>query len=137
MGRYLKIDYTANKIDYVLSWESKGISGSDINSIKTNNYLLNPRIDYYNTSKIRIKFDGSFLNRFPPSIIHDKIVNIYLVYEISSHYNDITCPTLENCLFGFVKLTKNVESINTNIQDMVLDLREQDIFLLVMILEEM
>ena len=77
VGRYLKTDYTAKNIDYVLSWESKGISGSDINSIKTNNYLLNPRIDYYDTSKIRIKLDGSFLNRFPPSILLGKIVNIY------------------------------------------------------------
>ena len=95
MGKYLKIDYTAKNIDYVLSWESKEISGSDINSIKTNNYLLNPRIDQYDTSKVGIKFDGSFLNRFPPSILHSKIVNIYLVYEISSHYNDISYPTLE------------------------------------------
>ena len=86
MGRYLKIDYTAKNLDYVLSWESKGLSGSDINSIKTNNYLLNPRIDYYNTSKIRKKFDGNFINRFPPSFLHDKIVNIYLVCEISSFH---------------------------------------------------
>ena len=34
-------------------------------SIKTSNYSLNPRIDTYDMSKIRIKFDGSFLNRFP------------------------------------------------------------------------
>ena len=37
-------------------------------------------------SKIRIKFDGSFLNRFPPAIIHGAIVNIYIVYEITSDY---------------------------------------------------
>ena len=33
-----------------------------IDSIKTNNYLLNPRVDDYDISKIRIKFEGSFLN---------------------------------------------------------------------------
>ena len=55
MGKYLKIDYTAKNIDYVLSWESKGISSSDISSIKTNNYLLNPHIDKYDTSKIIIE----------------------------------------------------------------------------------
>ena len=58
-------------------------------------------------SKIRIKFDGSFLNRFPPTILHGNIVNIYIVYEITSDYKDINYPTLENCLFGSVKLTKN------------------------------
>ena len=60
-------------------------------------------------SKIRIKFDGSFLNRFPPTILHGNIVNIYIVYEITSDYNNINYPTLENCLFGSVKLTKNAD----------------------------
>ena len=41
--------------------------------------------------------------------IHGKIVNIYIVYEINK--NDSTTSsdsTLENCLFGAVTLTKNV-----------------------------
>ena len=79
------------------------------NSIYTSNYLLNPLVDEYDTSKIRLKFDGSFLHVFPPSINHGKVVNIYIIFEISSHYNDITYPTLGNCLFGSVKLTKNAD----------------------------
>ena len=71
--------------------------------------MLNPSIDVYdNDTKIRIKFNGSFLNRFPPAILHWDIVNIYIVYEITSDYKDINYPTLENCLFGS-KLTKNVD----------------------------
>ena len=66
-------------------------------------------MDHYDMSKIRIKFDGSFLNRFPPTILHGDIVNIYIVYEITSDYKDINYPTLENCLFGSVKLTKNAD----------------------------
>ena len=66
-------------------------------------------MDHYDTSKIRIKFDGSFLNRFPPTILHDNVVNIYIVYEITSDYKDINYPTLENCLIGSVKLTKNAD----------------------------
>ena len=65
-------------------------------------------MDTYDMSKIRIKFNGSFLNRFPPTILHGDIVNIYIVYEITSDYKDINYPTLENCLFGS-KLTKNVD----------------------------
>ena len=80
-----------------------------IESIKTNNYSLNPRIDHYDMSRIRIKFDGSFLNRFPPTILHGNIINIYIVYEITSDYKDINYPTIENCLFGSVKLTKNAD----------------------------
>ena len=60
-------------------------------------------------SKIRIKFNGSFLNRFPLTILHRDIVNIYIVYEIASDYSSINYPTLENCLFGSVKLTKNAD----------------------------
>ena len=56
--------------------------------------------------KIRIKFNGSFLNRFPPTMPHRNIVNIYIVYKITSDYKDIKYPTLENCLFGSVKSTK-------------------------------
>ena len=78
-----------------------------IESIKTNNYSLNPRMDHYDTSKIRIKFDGSFLNRFPTTILNDNIVSIYIVYEITIDYKDISYPTLENCSFGSVKLAKN------------------------------
>ena len=66
-------------------------------------------MDHYDMSKIRIKFDGSFLNRFPPTILHGDIVNIYIVYEITSDYKDINYPTLENCLFGSIKLTKNAD----------------------------
>ena len=66
-------------------------------------------MDNYDTSKIRIEFGGSFLNRFPAKILHGNIVNIYIVYEITSEYKDINYPTLENCLFGSAKLTKNAD----------------------------
>ena len=66
-------------------------------------------MDHYIVSKIRIKFNRSFLNRFPPTILHGDIVNIDIVYEITSDYKDINYPKLENCLFGSVKLTKNAD----------------------------
>ena len=39
---------------------------------------------------------------------HRKVVKIYIVYEISRSINFSQYPTLENCLFGAVTLTKNV-----------------------------
>ena len=104
ISKYLKLAYI-NDINYILSWKSRRLNNIKIESIKTNNYLLNPHMDSYDMSKIRIKFDGSFLNWFPPAIIHGDIVNIYIVYEITSDYSDISYPTLGNCLFGSVKLT--------------------------------
>ena len=59
--------------------------------------------------KIRVKFNGSFLNRFLLIIPHRNVVNIYIVYEITSDYKDINYPTFENCLFGSAKLTKNAD----------------------------
>ena len=63
-------------------------------------------MDTYDNNKI-IKFNGSFLNRFPPTILHGEIVNIYIVYEITDNFNSSNYPTIENCLFGSVKLAKN------------------------------
>ena len=63
------------------------MSDLEIDSIKTTNYILNPYIDTYDTGKIRIKFNGSILNRFPPTVLHGKIVNIYIVYEITDYFN--------------------------------------------------
>ena len=84
-----------NDINYILSWKSRGVSDIKIESIKTNNYLLNPSLDIYeNGTKIRIKFNGSFSNRFTPTFLHGDIVNIYIVYEITSDYKDINYPTL-------------------------------------------
>ena len=40
---------------------------------------------------------------------HGKIVNSYIVYEISKNYDITSYTTLENCLFGAVSLTKNVD----------------------------
>ena len=38
---------------------------------------------------------------------HKKVVNIYIVYEISNTINISDYPTLQNCLFGAVSLTEN------------------------------
>ena len=108
ISKYLKIAYV-NDINYILSWKSRGFNDIKIESIKTNNYLLNPHMDHYDMSKIRIRFNGNFLNRFPPTILHGDIVNIYIVYEITSDYSSINYPTLENCLFRSVILTQNAD----------------------------
>ena len=37
------------------------------------------------------------------------MVNIYIVYQINKNYNISNYPTLENCLFGAVSLTKHAD----------------------------
>ena len=95
-------------INRVLSWQSKGLSNESIKPPTTSNYGLNPRLGYYDT-KIRVQFTRSYLQQPNFTFTHKKVVNIYIVYELgasSSHIND---PTLKNCLFGAVTLTKNAD----------------------------
>ena len=106
--KYLEEAHVGN-ITHILSWKSRGLHDTKIKAIVTTNYLLNPRINIYDMDKIRIKFNGSFFNRFPPTMPYRNVVNIYIVYEITSDYKDINYTTLENCLFGSAKLTKNAD----------------------------
>ena len=40
---------------------------------------------------------------------HVKVANIYIVYELGAPWSQINDPTLKNCLFGAVTLTKNAD----------------------------
>ena len=103
MHRYFKLN--SNTL-HILSWQSKGLSNENIDPPNTS---LSPIIDYVG-NKIRVKFTVSCLKQSNKiSYTHKTIVNIYIVYELvasSSHVND---PTLKNCLFGAVTLTKNAD----------------------------
>ena len=96
--------------DYVSSWKSKGSSAETIKPATTFDNSLTPT-NYYYTSKVRIEFTGScFLNNLVISYAHRKIVNIYIVYELGASTSNNNDPTLKNCLFGAVTLTKNTDS---------------------------
>ena len=105
MLRYFKM---ITNTDYISSWKSKGLSAESFKPPKTSDNSLNPALNYYGT-KTRVKFTGSCLKQSKISHNHGKVVNIYIVYELgasSSHIND---PTIKNCLFGAVTLTKNAD----------------------------
>ena len=55
-----------------------------------------------------VKFNESCLIKQNKSTFNRKIVNIYIVDDLVSNSNDFN-PTQQNCLFGAVKLTKNVD----------------------------
>ena len=60
---------------------------------------------YYN-ARLRVEFNGVFLKQDKVTYNHGPTVNIYLVYKLIPFVNK-TVATLENCVFGAVKLTKN------------------------------
>ena len=70
--------------------------------------MLTPVLNYYDT-KMRVKFTGSCLKQSTASYTHRKVVNIYIVYELGASSSNVNDPTLKNCLFGAVTLTKKVD----------------------------
>ena len=106
MYRYLKRIAGVGNSNYIYYWQSKGLSDERINYIRTPNYSFTPSLDYYGT-KTRVEFNGSCLKQDSVTFNHGKVVNIYIVYEISKSINISDYPTLEDCLFGAVSLTKN------------------------------
>ena len=108
MYRYFKRIAGVDNGNYIYYWQSKGLSDEKINSITASNYSVTPFLDYYGT-KTRVEFSGSCLKQDKVTFNHGKIVNIYIVYEISKSINISDYLTLENCLFGAVSLTKNAE----------------------------
>ena len=108
MYRYFKRVAGVGTGNYIYFSKSKGLSDENINSITTSNYSITPELSHYGT-KARIKFNGSCLKQDKATYNHGTIVNIYIVYKISKNYNISSYPTLENCLFRAVSLTKYVD----------------------------
>ena len=74
--RYFKINTIINVADYVLSWQSKGLSAEVIKPPATSDSSLTPALSYYRASKIRVKFTGSCLKQDKVTFNHRKVVNI-------------------------------------------------------------
>ena len=101
MGKYFKLNSVAGAADYILSWQSKGISNESIKPPITTNNSLTPELNYYLT-KTRVKFIRSCLKQSDHIYTHKKVVNIYIVYELRASSSNFSDPTIKNCLFGAV-----------------------------------
>ena len=108
MRKYFKLNSVAGVIDHVLSWQSKGLSNESIKSPAISDNTINPRLNYYGV-KIRLQFIKSCLKQPKFTFTHKSIVNIYIVYELAASSSNSSDPTLKNCLFGAVTLTKNAD----------------------------
>ena len=108
MRKYFKLNSIVNVIDRVLSWRSKGISNESIKPPTTADNSLSPKLSYYGT-KMRAQFTGSYLKQPKFIFTYIKLVNIYIVYELIASSSHISDPTIKNCLFGAVTLTKNAD----------------------------
>ena len=104
MYRYFKRIIGVGTGIYIYSWKSKRLSDGNITVPTTSDYELKRQLSYFYT-KTRVEFRGSCLKQDKITYTHGQIVNIYIVYELDMVYVK-TSPTLVNCLFGAVSLTK-------------------------------
>ena len=104
--KYIKIIANTRLIS---EWKPKGLSGESIKPFPSSDNSLTPLIDYY-SYKIRVQFNGGILRQPKVSYTHEKIVNIYIVYELIGSSSPTDDPTLLNCFFGAVTLTKNADN---------------------------
>ena len=108
--------------------KSKGLSAETIKPPNTSDISLTPAVSYCCT-KTRVKFIGSCLKQAKISYTPGKVVNIYIVYELGTSCSHSDDPTLENCLFGAITLTKNTDINKYRFQVMALDLIENRFFI--------
>ena len=111
LRKYFKLNSVVDAADYVLSWQSKGLSNESIKPPTTTNSSLTPELNYHGT-KTKIKFTGSCLKQSKHIFTHKKVVNIYIVYELGASSSNTSDPTIKNCLYGAVTLTKNADIEN-------------------------
>ena len=105
MDRYFKL---IPNHKYISEWKSKWLSHESIKPPTTYDNSLSPLIDYLG-NETRLKFNGSCFKQHKLTYTHRTIVNIYIAYEISISKSNNNYPTLENSLFGGVKVTKNAD----------------------------
>ena len=81
-------------------------------------------IDHYG-SKVRLKFSKDCL-KHPNQLTYDhgRRVKVYIVDELGASSSSSSDPTLKNCLFGAITLTKLQILKNISILVLVLDLIE-------------
>ena len=77
--------------------------------IKPPDTSVAPRPGFDNSGKRYFVFRGSCLKEDEAKSEFQKIINIYIVYDLQSNLNYNPDFTLENCLFGAVKIAKNTD----------------------------
>ena len=101
--RYFQIISNTKQIS---SWKTKRISDKTITPNAISDNSLAQLIDYCGR-KVRVKFNKGCLNQ-PNNLTYGygSRVNIFVAYELGASSSNDSDPTLKNCLFGAVTLTK-------------------------------
>ena len=72
ISKYFKLNSVVDAAEYVLSWQSKGLSDESIKPPITSDKSLNPELNYCDT-KTMVKFTGSCLKQSSHILTHKKL----------------------------------------------------------------
>ena len=75
-----------------------------------NNSNNNSPTSLNKTNRLGVTFNGNYMKQNKLGYSHGKIVNLYIVYELKNRQVDNPDFTVQNGLFGAVKITKNVNT---------------------------
>ena len=107
--KYFKACSITQYVEYVSEWKSKGLFNESIRAISTSDNILNPTLSCYDAKKNSSKIYWRLFKQPKVLCTHEKVVHIYIVYELGAASSNDSDPTLKNCLFGAVALTKNTD----------------------------
>ena len=91
----------------ITSWESKELSNQKSTSASSHHNDILPKL-VYNNGRIDLKLSKIPLRQDKVTYNHGPILSIYIVFKLVSSPKTINV-TLQDCLFGAVKLTKNAD----------------------------
>ena len=109
MYRYFKIIVALVSGNYIYYRKSKALSHEKINSIKTPDFGITPKLNYYGI-KTRVELNESCLKQDKFKYVYGKIVNIYIAYESTGSNSGGNNPTVKSSLLGAVTLTQNADN---------------------------
>ena len=104
------MDNTCN-VTYAHYWQSKGLSNEKIDAANTNTDNDLAPIVKFNGSQMYLEFKGAILKENKATYSHGSVANIYIVYKLKPYVNANTGLTINDCLFGAIKLTKNSDPV--------------------------
>ena len=90
------------------AWISTGIHNDSNNTdlFSVNNSDNNSLILLNKNNRLGVTFNGSYMKQNKLGYAHGKIVNLYIIYEFKNRRVDSPDFTVQNGLFGAIKITK-------------------------------
>ena len=98
----------------ISSWISTGIHNDSKNTdlFSVNNFSNNSPSLLNQNNRLGVTFNGNYIKQNKLGYGHGAVVNIYIVYELKNTRISNPYFTVENGLFGAVKITKVVDTSN-------------------------